>query len=214
MLRPPPGPPHAPAWPRLVPATPMPSTCPLPTPMGSRGVCGLQGLREVASSQVPQQSWSPRSQGLHCPGTSWHHPQKLPSWAQGPSQWLQLCGSNKKIQGWLGHGGHPLATSYRRARSPGTLPLTTESRRLSHLCGPWEGAVSRPSSRPPPPLPSKLGPRGSALHQVPQRQSRWEDGHSALNSVPREPQCPLHKGVRGLSQGSDHARSSELAQAV
>lgn len=143
VLRPPPGPPHAPAWPRLVPATPIPSTSPPPTPMGSRGVCGLQGPREVASLQVPQQSWSPRFQGL-LSGTSWHHPQKPPSWAQGPSRWLRLCGSNKKMQGWLGHGGHPLATSSRRARSPGTLPLTPESRRPGHLRGLWEAEMSGP----------------------------------------------------------------------
>lgn len=69
------------------------------------------------------------------------------------------------------------------------------------------GSREQTCSRLPLPLPSKLRPRDSALHQAPRRQSRREDGGSALNSVAREPQGPRHRGVGGLSRAvTTHTR--------
>lgn len=77
----------------------------------------------------------PQATGPHHPGPSEHGPQWLPaghSWLFPTALGLWVQQVDPRVV-WA-RVGLPLATIYRKARNPGTVPLTLESRRLSRLC--------------------------------------------------------------------------------
>lgn len=185
---------------RAGPDTPMPPTCHLPTPMGSRGVCGLKGLGEVPGSGIP-------SQRGHCPRPSLHdlltppggHVRLFPV-ALGPA------GTSR---GWLGQGGAPSRHTPQKGQRPWHLPPHAGIQMAPAPCVPRTQKTGRPKGC------EQSGQRGphppcvhtcqvtdrlpcSALHQVTPRQGRREDSHMAQNMAPQGPR--LQSWVGGLTE--------------